>query len=91
MHGSRRANPKLNSYPAANAVIFLDFDGQYVQGTAWNWDGPINAQTSGLSSVAITEIFNRVAEDYRIFKLNITTDSTVYAAAPAIKRKPYYL
>ena len=78
--------PKLNSYPAANAVVFLDFNGQYVQGTAWNWDGPINAQTSGLSSVAITEIFNRVAEDYRIFNLNITTDSTVYAAAPAIKR-----
>ena len=78
--------PKLNSYPAANAVIFLDFDGQYVQGSAWNWNGPINAQASGLSSAAITEIFNRVAEDYRVFKLNITTDSNVYAAAPATKR-----
>ena len=78
--------PKLNSYPAANAVIFLDFDGHYVQGTAWNWNGPIDAQASGLSSAAITEIFNRVAEDYRVFKLNITTDSTVYKAAPAIKR-----
>jgi len=78
--------PKLNSYPAANAVIFLDFDGQYVQGTAWNWDGPIDAQASGLSSAAITEIFNRVAEDYRVFKLNITTDSNVYVSAPATKR-----
>ncbi len=78
--------PKLNSYPVANAVIFLDFDGQYVQGTAWNWNGPIDAQASGLSSAAITEIFNRVAEDFRIFKLNVTTDSTVYAAAPATKR-----
>lgn len=78
--------PKLNSYSAAPAVIFLDFDGQYVQGTSWNWSGPINAQSSGLSSAAITEIFNRVAEDYRIFNLNITTDSSVYASAPLTKR-----
>ena len=78
--------PKLNSYSAAPAVIFLDFDGQYVQGTSWNWSGPINAQSSGLSSAAITEIFNRVAEDYRIFNLNITTDSTVYASASPTKR-----
>lgn len=78
--------PKLNSYSAAPAVIFLDFDGQYVQGTSWNWSGPIDAQSSGLSSAAITEIFNRVAEDYRIFNLNITTDSTVYASAPATRR-----
>lgn len=77
---------KLNSYPPAQAVIFLDFDGQYVQGTSWNWGGPINAQASGLSSAAITEIFNRVAEDYRIFNINITTDSTVYASAPINKR-----
>lgn len=78
--------PKLNSYPSASAVLFLDFDGQLVRGTAWNWNGDINAQASGLSNTAITEIFNRVAEDYRIFNLNITTDSTVYAAAPATKR-----
>ena len=78
--------PKLNSYPSASAVLFLDFDGQLVRGTAWNWNGDIDAQPSGLSNTAITEIFNRVAEDYRIFNLNITTDSTVYAAAPATKR-----
>ena len=76
--------PKLNSYPSAPAVLFLDFDGQLVRGTAWNWNGDINAQASGLSNTAITEIINRVAEDYRIFNLNITTDSTVYAAAPAM-------
>ncbi len=78
--------PKLNSDLTAPAVVFLDFDGQFVQGTSWNWSGPINAQNSGLSSAAITEIFNRVAEDYRIFNLNITTDSAVYASAPATNR-----
>lgn len=78
--------PKLNSDPAAPATVFLDFDGQYVQGTAWNWTGPISAQPSGLTADVINEIFTRVSEDYRIFTINITTDSTVYAAAPANRR-----
>ena len=78
--------PILNSYPQATATVFLDFDGQSVRGTAWNWDGPIQAASSGFSPEAITEIFNRVAEDYRIFNINITTDSTVFFSAPATKR-----
>lgn len=78
--------PKLNSYPQAKATVFLDFDGQLVRGTTWNWDGPIQAAPSGFSPEDITEMFNRVAEDYRIFDINITTDSTVFAAAPAQKR-----
>ena len=78
--------PKLNSNPNASAVIYLDFDGQLVQGTSWNWSGSIVAQGSGLSSAAITEIFNRVAEDYRIFNLNITTDSSLYEAASVFQR-----
>lgn len=78
--------PLLNSYPSARATIFLDFDGQYVTGTSWNWSGPINAQPSGFSVNGMTEIFNRVSEDYRIFNINVTTDSTVYAAAPANQR-----
>ncbi|WP_207512329.1 T9SS type A sorting domain-containing protein [Longitalea luteola] len=78
--------PILNSYPSARATIYLDFDGQYVTGTSWNWGGPINAQPSGFTTTSMTEIFNRVAEDYRIFNVNITTDSTVYAAAPLKQR-----
>jgi len=78
--------PILNSYPSAKATVYLDFDGQYVTGTSWNWDGPIDAQPSGLTNDQITEIFNRVSEDYRPFNLNITTDSTVYAKAPLAQR-----
>jgi hypothetical protein len=78
--------PLLNSYPSANATIYLDFDGQYVAGTTWNFYGPIDAHPAGLSTDAITEIFARVSEDYRIFNLNITTDSAVYAAAPPFQR-----
>lgn len=78
--------PKLNSYPSAAATIFLDFDGQTVTGTTWNWGGPIFAQSPGFSASAITEMFNRVSEDYRPFNINITTDSTVYFAAPLKQR-----
>lgn len=84
--GASAQVPLLNSYPSARATIFLDFDGQYVSGTSWNWSGPITAQPSGISTDGITEIFNRVSEDYRIFNINITTDSTVYAAAPVRQR-----
>ena len=78
--------PNLNSYSSASAVIFLDFDGHTVENTSWNYNGTIYCGASGLNNSQITEIFNRVAEDYRPFNINITTDSTKYLAAPANKR-----
>ena len=78
--------PVLSSYPSASAVIFLDFDGQTVANTSWNYNGPIYCGASGFNSSQITEIFNRVAEDYRPFNVNITTDSTKYFAAPVANR-----
>jgi hypothetical protein len=78
--------PVLNSYPASSAVIFLDFDGTTIEGTSWNGSGPFVCNPSNLTALQITEIFNRVAEDYRPFTLNITTDSTVFLAAPSTKR-----
>ena len=78
--------PILNSYPTAGPTIYLDFDGQTVSGTSWNVSGPIYCGPSGLTSSQITEVFNRVSEDYRPFTVNITTDSTKYWSAPANKR-----
>src|SRR5258705_4843688 len=78
--------PLLNSYPSAQAVVFLDFDGHTVNGTSWNYNGPIACGASGLNNSQLTEVFNRVAEDYRPFNINITTDSTVFLAAPANRR-----
>ena len=78
--------PLLNSYPSAKATVYLDFDGQYVSGTSWNWIGDIEAKPADLTPVAINEIFNRVAEDFRIFDLNITTDSNVFLSAPRSQR-----
>lgn len=78
--------PVLNSDASAAPTIFLDFDGHYVTGTSWNWTGPIKAAPANLTAEAITEIFNRVAEDYRPFVINVTTDSTKYLSAPISQR-----
>lgn len=78
--------PIYNSYPSATAVLFLDFDGHLLEGTNWNWDGPIYCGPSNMNDTQIAEVFNRVAEDYRPFNINVTTDSTVYDAAPITQR-----
>ena len=79
--------PLLNSYSQARATIFLDFDGHTVQGTSWNWSsGSIACSPSGLSSTRINEVFNRVAEDFRPFNINVTTDSARFLAAPLNQR-----
>ena len=78
--------PKLNSYPAATATIFLDTDGHTVTGSLWNGGAPILCAAAALTDAQITEIFNRVAEDYRPFNINITTDSLKFLSAPLTQR-----
>ena len=78
--------PKLSSYPAATATIFIDFDGHYVYSTLWNGGNPINSAASGMTDPQIVDVFNGVAEDFRPFDINITTDSTVFLATPLNKR-----
>jgi hypothetical protein len=77
--------PFYSSYPSASAVVFLDFDGHTVYGSSWS-TSPIQCGSSGLDNAKITEVFNRVAEDYRPFNINVTTDSNKFLAAPANKR-----
>jgi hypothetical protein len=80
------SQPKLNSFPTASATIYLDFDGEEVTSAVWNNGNNISCTASGLNSTQITEIFNRVAEDYRPFNINITTDIDVFIAAPVDRR-----
>jgi hypothetical protein len=71
--------PLLNSNPSATGkVIYLDFDGQKVSGTAWNGGNLINAAPSTASAANILQIWKRVSEDYRPFDVNVTTDSTKF-------------
>ena len=76
----------LSSLPSAQATIFLDFDGQFVQSTSWNGGMPLTCAPSGLTDAQIIEIFKRVSEDYRPFNVDITTDSTKFLAAPLTER-----
>jgi hypothetical protein len=78
--------PIYSSYPSAKATVYLDFDGQYVTGTSWNMSGPLTLGPANMSNAQVTEVFDRISEDYRPFNINITTDSTVYWAAPVNQR-----
>lgn len=78
--------PKLNSHPSAAATIYLDFDGQTVQSAGWNGGAPLFCVAPALTDNQITEIFNRMSEDYRPFNINITTDSVKFLAAPLAQR-----
>jgi len=78
--------PILNSYPTATATIFLDFDGQTVSSSLWNGGTTLFCVPAALSDLQIEDVFKRVAEDYRPFEINITTDSTVFFNAPLNRR-----
>lgn len=80
------ALPLFSSLPSAQATIFLDFDGHYVSASSWNGGNPLDCAPSGLTDVQITEVFNRVSEDFRPFDINITTDSLTFLAAPLTRR-----
>lgn len=67
-------------------VIFLDFDGHTVSGTGWNWQGDIECGPSGLDSLQMVEVINKIKYDYREFKVNVTPDSNVFNAAPLGKK-----
>ncbi|MFO0358679.1 MAG: T9SS type A sorting domain-containing protein [Sphingobacteriaceae bacterium] len=82
--------PLLNSNPnAIHKVIYLDFDGETVIGTAWNSSvnvPTITALPSTLSSAVIRNIWQRMSEDYRPFDVNVTTDVAKFNAASPILR-----
>lgn len=84
---------QLHSRPGARRVIYLDFDGQEVSGTAWNTNytggAPFTASaydTDGLASFSNAEqdvvqsVWQRVAEDYSAFDVDVTTQDPGTAA-----------
>ncbi|HLF46022.1 MAG TPA: zinc-dependent metalloprotease [Chitinophagaceae bacterium] len=78
--------PSLNSFINARTVIYLDFDGQTVAGTSWNVNGTFSCKSSGLNNSQITEVFNRVSEDFRPFNINVTTSEIIFNQAPVNRR-----
>jgi len=80
--------PVFNSLPGAVAVAYLDMDGQVVSGTQWASGGTITARgvVGTLSNSQMLEICRRTAEDFSPFEINITTEESVYLAAPTNRR-----
>jgi len=79
---------KLQSLPGAAGCLLLDFDGHTVlAGSGWNGGNPIIALPSGMSGINIYEAWEIVAEDYRPFNINVTTDENVFNAYPQNKRR----
>jgi len=81
-----KAAPSLNSIPTAKATILLDFDGHDVSSSMWNYGTPFSCLPAVMTDAQITEAFNRVAEDFRPFNINITTDLAKFLAAPLSQR-----
>ena len=81
--------PLLESLPSAPKVIYLDFDGEYVDGTVWNTNhnngDPINAAAYG-STGDVESIWKSVSADYRVFNVNVTTDRSVFDATNTADR-----
>lgn len=75
-----------SSYSSATATIYLDFDGEDVYSPIWNRGVALKCTPAVLNDTQIQEIFNRVAEDFRPFNINITTSESVFVAAPLNKR-----
>ena len=80
---------ELHSNPGAALVIYLDFDGHITQNTPWNNLDPMdpvptivtppysvdgNGSFTNLELLNIQEIFERTAEDFRPFDVDVTTE-----------------
>lgn len=75
----------LHSRPGAKRTIYLNFKGATLTGTAWNSSGSIIAPPFDIDGVPgtfssaelerIQYIWQRVAEDYAAFDVNVTTEA----------------
>jgi hypothetical protein len=82
--------PIFNSLTASTKTIYLDFDGEVVTNGFSNYGVPFNFFTaaSTMTSTQILKICNIVAEDFRPFNVNVTTDNATYlAASPTARTK----
>ncbi|MFI5691434.1 pre-peptidase C-terminal domain-containing protein [Kribbella sp. NPDC051586] len=84
---------ELHSKPGSNRVIYLDFDGHTITGTAWNaskgidpvnvsaydTDGDPNGWSTAEQDV-VHEVWARVAEDYSTFDVDVTTQEPPQSA-----------
>ena len=95
--------PALHSFPNADKTIFLDFDGHVTTGTAWNLLLPaihsppfdVDGEPSSFNDEEqrrMVSIWERMAEDFRPFNVNVTTvnplerDPTIFSREGTAQR-----
>ena len=79
---------KLHSNPGAPRAIFIDFNGGEISATAWNQTAGVTAWNAGPFDMdsrpgsfnapeiaAMAEIWQRVAEDFAPFNVDVTTEA----------------
>lgn len=85
--GNGNTTPPPPPPPTSNpGVILLDFDGHLVSGTSWNCCGDINCAPANLLNEEKANILNRVSNDYSPFNITVTTDESIYNAAPTNRK-----
>jgi hypothetical protein len=74
------AQPKYSSFPESPFVLYLDFDGEYVNDSYWNsqMGGATNCTGPNFSDAMIKSIWAGVSEKYRPWNINVTTDRAVF-------------
>ncbi len=76
---------KLHSNPGADKVVYLDFNGEIIHKRAWNTNTPLYATEAYdidgdkshfnlTEQASIYEIWQRVAEDFAAFDIDVTTE-----------------
>jgi hypothetical protein len=82
----------LHSKPGSQRTIYLDFTGHNVSGTAWNtvlglapglqpaWSLDGDPAFNAAESAAVQSVWQRVAEDYAPFDVDVTTQEPTSAA-----------
>jgi Thrombospondin type 3 repeat len=71
-------------------ILYYDFDGDIVDDGAWvGYAGgqPFYCAPSGLNELEIAQVLTEVRKDFQAYKINVTTDSALWARTPWNKRQ----
>jgi len=78
----------LSSLPSSEYVLYIDFDGDTITHPWWNNGNPISSapHPQAANDSWVTAVWQRVAEDFAPFDINVTTDRSVYNSTPIANR-----
>jgi len=78
--------PMMNSKVGAKSTILLDFVGGNIQDPVWNGGRAFVAAPANFTLDQLKQAYDVVAERYAAFDVNVTTDYSMYYAAPVKRR-----